>query len=114
MPQDPPIREVSNDQKSYCGSDAEQGSVCWFRGPQDPAETWERYLVSHDSDNPRLDALRRFRDDILAGSLYGRKLIDLYYRNENSLKAIILKRPAMRAVAKRVFEALSASPGPNR
>ena len=55
-------------------------------------------------DDPRVDTIRQFRDEILAESSAGRKLIDTYYRNTSMMVEILDKSPAGKAFAKKVLE----------
>jgi thiamine phosphate synthase YjbQ (UPF0047 family) len=47
-------------------------------------------------DDPRLDTLRQFRDEVLAKSTVGSKLIELYYNTSEAVIAILDKNPRIR------------------
>jgi hypothetical protein len=55
-------------------------------------------------DNPRLEAVRLFRDNKLAKSAFGRMIIRLYYGNEDLINAVIERNPGMKAALKTLFE----------
>ena len=52
-------------------------------------------------DNPQLDNLRDFRDSKLAQNAVGRKIIQIYYNNADSINAALERSPALRAVTRR-------------
>lgn len=58
-------------------------------------------------DNPKLENLRALRDGRLAQSAVGRRLIQIYYTNADSITAAIDRSPALRAAARRVLEAIT-------
>jgi len=55
------------------------------------------YLLG-DSD-PRLDTLRQFRDDVLAKSAVGQKLIQIYYANSAAIIAALEQNPQLKKTA---------------
>ena len=57
------------------------------------------------ADNPDLENLRAFRDSTLAQSAVGRRIIQIYYNNAESVNAALERSPALRAVARSFFEA---------
>jgi len=59
------------------------------------------------ANNPGLENLRNFRDSRLAQSAVGRKIIGMYYNNADSINAALERSPALRAVARRVLEAVA-------
>jgi hypothetical protein len=59
------------------------------------------------ADNPLLENLRDFRDSKLAQSAVGRKVIQIYYNNADSIDAALERSPALRAAARRVLEAIA-------
>lgn len=63
------------------------------------------------ADNPGLDPLRDFRDTRLARSAVGQRMIRIYYNNADSVNAALDRSPALRAVARRVLEALASRMG---
>jgi len=64
--------------------------------------------------NPKLENLRAFRDSKLANSATGRKFIQLYYNNADSINAAIERSPALRTVARRMLEAIAPMVGRGR
>ncbi len=63
------------------------------------------------SDNPKLENLRDFRDNKLAQSVVGRRIISIYYNNAESINAVLERSPALRAVTRRVLEMLAPMVG---
>ncbi len=62
-------------------------------------------------DNPELENLRDFRDSNLARSAIGRKVIQIYYNNANSINAALERSPELQAVARRVLEMIAPMVG---
>ena len=62
------------------------------------------YLLGED--DPRLDTLRQFRDDVLAKSTIGNKLIAAYYNNGEKIIAILDKNPIIKKSAKKILGSL--------
>ena len=63
------------------------------------------------ADNPDLENLRDFRDSTLAQSAVGRKIIEIYYNNADSINAALEEHPALRAVTRKVLEVIAAMVG---
>jgi len=59
------------------------------------------------ADNPRLENLRDFRDSKLARSATGCRIINIYYKNADSINAALNRSPALRLAAKRVLETIA-------
>jgi hypothetical protein len=59
------------------------------------------------ADNPNLERFRHFRDSTLAGSLWGMKLIQIYYDNAGGINAALERSPELRAYARRLLEAIA-------
>lgn len=57
-------------------------------------------------DDPRLDIIRQFRDEVLAKSAVGKKLIEVYYNNDEKIMEILDEHPTVQRIAKKVLEAL--------
>jgi hypothetical protein len=57
-------------------------------------------------DDPRLDTLRRFRDEVLAETDSGRELIDFYYQNGEILALIVEELPDVRQSAMEMIETM--------
>ena len=62
-------------------------------------------------DNPKLENLRDFRDSSLAQSAVGRKIIQIYYNNSDSINDAIDRSPVLRAVTRRVLEVIAPMVG---
>jgi hypothetical protein len=62
-------------------------------------------------NNPNLENLRNFRDSKLAQSAVGRKAIEIYYTNADSINAALEHSPALRAVTRRVLEVIAPMVG---
>ena len=58
-------------------------------------------------DNPDLGALRAFRDNTLAQSAVGRRIIEIYYANSASINAALDRSPLLQASAKKMLEAIA-------
>jgi hypothetical protein len=57
-------------------------------------------------DDPRLDSIRRFRDQVLSKNAAGRKIIDLYYKSSRKTIEILDKNPTVKRHARNLVEAL--------
>ena len=57
-------------------------------------------------DDPRLDTLRTYRDEVLAKSANGKKLISLYYRSSEDIAKLFEKNPALKQSARELLEAI--------
>ncbi|MCX5896543.1 MAG: hypothetical protein NTZ51_12060 [Proteobacteria bacterium] len=57
-------------------------------------------------DDPRLDTLREFRDDVLAKSPLGQKLITLYYKSGDAVVEVLEKNPELKQYAKEFLETI--------
>ncbi len=57
-------------------------------------------------DDPRLETMRRFRDEILYRNSIGADAIDLYYNNTDALICLVEDSPAMRILFKELIETL--------
>jgi hypothetical protein len=57
-------------------------------------------------ESPRLGALRKFRDNVLAGSQVGNKMIELYYKNGARIIGIMEKMPVLKKSAKVFLETI--------
>ena len=64
-------------------------------------------------DNPALESLRTFRDSKLAQSVLGRKVIQIYYTNADSINAALDRNPALRALACKMLEVIAPLVGKN-
>ncbi len=57
-------------------------------------------------DNPRLEAMRSFRDNKLATSAFGRMIIRLYYGNADWISDAIEGNPGLKAAVKKILGAV--------
>jgi len=64
-------------------------------------------------DDPAVAILRQFRDSILAQSAVGRKVIQIYYNNADSINAALERSPVLRPMARRVLEIIVPMVGKN-
>ncbi len=67
--------------------------------------------IALGNDNPNLEKLRAFRDGPLAQSAAGRRIIDIYYNNADSINAALDRSPALRAITRNFFEAVASLTG---
>ena len=63
------------------------------------------------ADNPKLENLRDFRDSTLAQNALGRKVIQIYYNNADSINAALERSPTLRAVTRSVLEVIAPMVG---
>jgi|GEM_PF-6945479 len=59
------------------------------------------------ANSPKLENLRDFRDSTLAQSAIGRKIIQIYYNNADSINAALEISPSLRTTARRVLEIIA-------
>jgi hypothetical protein len=57
-------------------------------------------------DDPRLDTLREFRDQVLASNPDGQKLIRMYYDSSAAVVQLLEKNPGLNQVARHYLEAI--------
>ena len=65
------------------------------------------------ADNPKLENLRDFRDSILAQSAIGRKVIQIYYNNAESVNAALESSPILKAFTRNVLKVIAPMVGKN-
>jgi len=53
----------------------------------------------------RLDTIRKFRDEVLGGSVMGKALIRAYYNNASSMNDILAAHPSLKSIAANVLGA---------
>ena len=58
-----------------------------------------------------LDQIRDFRDNSLVQSAVGRKIIELYYNNADSINAVLERSPVMQAVVRRAIKTIAPMVG---
>lgn len=56
------------------------------------------------NNHPALDIFRRFRDEVLRKHAGGRRVIDLYYRNQGAVFAFIEKHPRLKKCTVKLIE----------
>jgi len=61
--------------------------------------------------NPKLEDLRDIRDSKLVQNAVGRKIIQIYYNNAESIDAALERSPALQTVARRVLEMIATMVG---
>jgi len=59
-------------------------------------------------NNPALDSIRRFRDEVLRKHTLGRKVIDFYYRYQGGVLSFLNQNPRLKEFAKTYTERLAA------
>jgi len=62
-------------------------------------------------NDPNVEQLRDFRDGKLAQSTVGRKVIQIYYNNADSINAALENSPVLQATARRVLEVIAPMVG---
>ena len=60
------------------------------------------------NNHPALDTLRRFRDEVLRKYTFGRRLIDVYYRNQHKVFSFVERHPTLRKCAVRLIESFAS------
>jgi hypothetical protein len=75
-----------------------------YKGTKPPGPCVASYLLG--ADDPRLDLLRRFRDEKMAASAAGSSMIELYYEMSDDLIDRCQKNPAEKLSLKLMFEAV--------
>ena len=70
----------------------------------EPTTCLASYLLGND--DPRLDTLRRFRDEVLARNTVGKIMIKQFYKKDKKISAMFEKRPMLRVTAKKILESL--------
>ena len=98
--------ESNQECRDKLGSDWECDSgFCVRTGGDDDDTTFFCGFSSFLGNNhPALDTLRRFRDEVLRKSAFGRRLIDLYYRNQHKVFSFVERHPALKECAVRLVE----------
>ena len=79
--------------------------------PTTTTSVWCPSQKALGEDNPGLENLRAFRDNTLAQSAVGRRIIEIYYNNADSINAAFDRSPALRTVAKSVLEIIAPMVG---
>jgi hypothetical protein len=55
-------------------------------------------------EDPRLIQLRTFRDNVLAKSAFGKRIIDSYYNNSDAINAALDKNPTLKAYSYKALQ----------
>jgi hypothetical protein len=72
---------------------------------------WCPFTQALGFDNPKLENLQDFRDSKLAQSAIGRKVIQIYYTNADSINAALDRSPILRAATRRALEVIAPMVG---
>ena len=101
--------ESNQDCKDKLGSDWECDSgVCVRRNNVDDDTFFFCGFSSFlGNKHPALDILRRFRDEVLRKYAFGRRLIDVYYRNQHKAFSFLERHPALKKCAVSLIECSS-------
>ncbi len=59
-----------------------------------------------DRNDPKLETVRRFRDEVLYSSVLGTGIIDVYYRQSDDMVEQVKASPLLRRMYKQLFEAI--------
>ena len=92
----------SEDFQTFTAKEGKYPIKSGYRGTVPPGPCAASYLLG--ADDSRLDILRQFRDEKLAESSAGKRLIKLYYDKSDDIIAICEKDPAAKQVLKQVLE----------
>ena len=92
----------SEDFQTFTAKEGKYPIKSGYRGTVPPGPCVAAYLLG--ADDPRLDILRQFRDEKLANSAAGKKLIKLYYDKSAGIIAICEKDPAAKQVLRQMLE----------
>jgi hypothetical protein len=86
-------------------------TILWWHGY--PATPFNKCPAQKalGNDCRNLEKLRFFRDSTLARSTIGRRAIQIYYNNADSINAALDRSPALMEAARRVLEALAPMVG---
>lgn len=98
--------ESNQECRDKLGSDWECDSGLCVRTGEDNDDTtfFCGFSTFLGNEHPALDTLRRFRDEVLRKHALGRRLIELYYRNQSAVFAFIEQHPTLKECAARLIE----------
>ena len=82
--------------KKYIGTD----NTCYFDEEDCP------FMFLLGDNDPRLETLRQFRDEVLSSTGAGRKLTDLYYDNSEMLVMVFKENPSLKQHAVELLDKL--------
>ena len=68
-------------------------------------------VLALGENDPNVERLRDFRDSTLAQSAIGRKIIQIYYNNADSINAALERSPALKAFTQRLLEVIAPMVG---
>ena len=98
----------SDDFKTFTAKPGKYPISSGYKGtvepPPEPKPCVASYLLG--ADDPRLDTLRRYRDEKLAASKAGREIIKLYYDKSDEIIAVCEKNPAAKRSLKQMLESI--------
>jgi hypothetical protein len=98
----------SEDFKTFTAKTGKYPIASGYKGtvepPPEPKPCVAAYLLG--ADDPRLDTLRRYRDEKLALTPAGREMIKLYYAKSDELIAVCEKNPAAKQSLKKLLESI--------
>jgi len=100
----------SDDFKTFTAKPGKYPISSGYKGTVEPEPEPEpgtcvaSYLLG--ADDPRLDKLRRYRDEKLAASKAGRDIIKMYYDKSDDIIAVCEKNPAAKQSLKLVLESI--------
>jgi hypothetical protein len=96
----------SDDFKSFTAKEGKYPISSGYKGTVEPEPDTcvASYLLG--ADDPRLDTLRRYRDEKLALSRTGRDIIMLYYYTSDAIIAVCEKNPAVKRSLKLMLESV--------
>jgi len=100
----------SDDFKTFTAKPGKYPISSGYKGTVEPEPEPEpgacvaSYLLG--ADDPRLDTLRRYRDEKLATSKAGRDLIKMYYDKSDDIIAVCEKNPAAKRSLKQMLESI--------
>jgi hypothetical protein len=98
--------QTNQECRDKLGSDWECDSGLCVRTGEDNDDTtfFCGFSTFLGNEHPALDTLRRFRDEVLRKHALGRRLIELYYRNQSAVFAFIEQHPTLKECAARLIE----------
>jgi hypothetical protein len=91
------------------GSDWECDSGLCVRTGEDDDDTtfFCGFSTFLGNNHPAVDTLRRFRDEVLRKHALGRRLIEVYYRNQHKVFSLVERHPTLKKCAVRLVESVA-------
>lgn len=102
----------SFDKRLYCLKAADDEDEAWPMFRYNLTRTGSRAQASCiaaqvlGADNPKLETLRKFRDEILSRSVTGKKLISLYYSSSDQLTVWCRQYPVLNKASESFFNSI--------